>query len=108
MNKEKNKLSLAGRLVRWSLIGGTSYNNSKILSVAFLLLSICWFILGIKTGNDERILFSIIWVMMALVWFQRAGFHEMLEKEYDKKKLEQSPARDFSKAADGLTETREE
>ena len=103
MNKEKSKLSLAGRFAKWSLSGGTSHENSILFGVAFLLVAFAFLGLAIKTGENGHVVFSVCFGFLSLLGFQRAGFHELLKKEYEKKQLEQSPGTYSSKAANGPT-----
>ncbi len=90
MNNENKKLSLAARFVKHSIRndGRRNFNSPKmflILMVLALVVAGANFYLANKKDDNAMYILGTLWVTIALIQLLKAGFMELIEKEYTKK-----------------------
>ena len=87
MNNDKQKLSLAARYIKRTMCTkkGPTVGTCKFVSVINLIPSLLYFSIGIKDKDATDFVLAVVWLGVAFIWFMKAGFVELIEKEYTKK-----------------------
>jgi hypothetical protein len=93
MKTKNNNLSICARYARWSLRTGgihgrNTYSAWKFLIIPTLIVSALNFTIWSLDKGVLYLILAMTWLAISFVCFMRAGFMELLEKEYTKKELE--------------------
>lgn len=95
MKNNKQKLSLAARYIKWTMRTGKGHRQKyitagacKFVSIMSLIPSLLSFSKGIRDKDATDFVLAVSWLALAFIWFMKAGFIELIEKEYTKKELE--------------------
>lgn len=64
---------------QWILYVGRKAN--KWTSIVFILFTILWFSLYYWSAKIEHLLFGLMWIFLANIWFERRLFYKVIQKQ---------------------------
>lgn len=104
MNQKKN-LSWTGRFAKYHLSKqyGT-YHTTKTMATVMLVVSLLSLSVGLLFKESSNIYTGVGLFVVSIALYQRAGFIELIEKEYTKKNLEPDNREVRETPAEKLTE----
>ena len=78
---DENKLSFVGKWMNWAIKG--NYRNTRLFAYLFLVIDAAWIYLAVTKQTSIFILNALLWFVMAMMWFMKSGFQEILQKRYN-------------------------